>query len=85
MLKVTDIINKNTMTHKAVLDFYRNGKLYYNIVDDNGKELYQFPVDITNSHDIGGATFGREYKAITMMRYIRKAIDADSLISLTVA
>jgi hypothetical protein len=82
MLKITDIINKQTKDYKAVFSCYRSGHLYYDIVDSHSKALYQFPVDITDTHDIGGATFGKEYKAITMMRYIRKALAKGDLISL---
>ena len=83
MIKVTDIINKETTSHKAVFQFYRSGKLYYNVVDDSGKSLYEFPVDVTDTDDIGGTAFMSEYKAITMMRYIRKAIASGDLIKLT--
>ena len=39
-------------------------------VDVDG-ETYQFPVSL---EDIGGATLSAEFKAITLMRYIRKAV-----------
>ncbi len=82
MIKITDIINKNTSEHKAMFSHYRKGKLYYNVVDHTGKALYEFPVDITDTADIGDTSFMSEYKAITMMRYIRKAIDADTILKL---
>lgn len=84
MIRVTDIINKETKPHKAVFSHYRSGNLYYNVVDDSGKALYEFPVDVTDTADIGGTSFMAEYKAITMMRYIRKAIDSDNILKLTV-
>jgi len=34
-------------------------------------QTYQFPVSL---EDIGGATLTAEFKAITLMRYIRKAL-----------
>lgn len=82
MYKITDIINKETKDNVAIFSFYRSGKMYYNIVDTTGKALWEFPVDVTNTDDIGNAVFPREIKAITLMRYIRKAIESDSLVSL---
>lgn len=82
-MKVTDIINKNTSEHKAVFSHYRSGKLYYNVVDENGKPLYEFPVDVTDTADVGDTSFVTEYKAITMMRYIRKAIASETIMKLT--
>jgi hypothetical protein len=79
MIQITDIINKNTTEHKAVFSHYRKGKLYYNVVDQAGKAWYEFPVDITDTADIGDTSFMAEYKAITMMRYIRKAIASDTI------
>lgn len=82
MYTISDVINKETKDYKAVFSFYRSGKMYYNVVDNTGKAIWEFPVDITNTDDIGNAVFPREIKAITLMRYIRKAIDAESLTSL---
>lgn len=54
------------------------GVLYYKIeVDD---KVVMFPIDMNNREDVGTATFEAEYKPLTLMRYIRKAIDNDSLI-----
>lgn len=83
-MKVTDIINKNTSDHKAVFSHYRSGKLYYNVVDEKGNPLYEFPVDVTDTNDIGDTSFESEHKAITMMRYIRKAISNESIMQLFV-
>jgi hypothetical protein len=82
MYTISDVINKETKDYKAVFSFYRSGKMYYNVVDNTGKAIWEFPVDVTNTDDIGNAVFPREIKAITLMRYIRKAIDSESLISL---
>lgn len=78
-MTIKEIVNGN----RAVFDFYRNGKLYYNILVD-GIPTWQIPVDITDTDDIGNTTFINEYKAITLMRYVRKAIVNDSLIKLVV-
>lgn len=39
-----------------------------------------FPIDMNNKDDVGTTTFVSSYKPITLMRYIRKAIDSDNLI-----
>lgn len=54
------------------------GVLYYKI-DVDGK-VVMFPIDMNKKEDVGTATFEAEYKPLTLMRYIRKAIDKDSLI-----
>ncbi len=59
-------IVKNNMTR---FSFYRAGNMFYT-VDVEGQR-YQFPVSL---EDIGGATLTAEFKAITLMRYIRKAL-----------
>jgi hypothetical protein len=53
----------------ARFSFYRMGNMFYT-VDVEGQR-YQFPVSL---EDIGGATLTAEFKAITLMRYIRKAL-----------
>jgi hypothetical protein len=53
----------------ARFSFYRAGNIFYT-VDVEG-QTYQFPVSL---EDIGGATLTAEFKAITLMRYIRKAL-----------
>jgi hypothetical protein len=53
----------------ARFTFYRTGNMVYT-VDVEGQK-YQFPVSL---EDIGGATLTAEFKAITLMRCIRKAL-----------
>ena len=53
----------------ARFSFYRQGLIYYNVTVDDVE--YVFPVTL---EDIGGATLSAEFKAITLMRYIRKAL-----------
>lgn len=77
-MNVTEIVKDN----KAFFSHYRSGKLYYVIKNCDLDTLYEFPIDVTDTADIGNATFGMEFKAITLMRYIRKAIANDSLVSL---
>lgn len=39
-----------------------------------------FPIDMNDKDDVGTTTFEAEYKPITLMRYIRKAIEKDELV-----
>lgn len=50
---------------------YRQGFFFYAVEDFYSSELYEFPVP---ADDIGTATMLRTDKAITFMRWIRKAI-----------
>lgn len=49
------------------------GVLYYDILTEDG--TYQFSVDMNDTGDVGSATFPVEINAVTLMRYIRKAIE----------
>ena len=77
-MNIKELVKDNT----AKFSCYRCGVLYYDVIK-NGKAICMFPIDITDSKEIGAATFSAEYKAITLMRYIRKAIDDKSLIKYT--
>lgn len=54
------------------------GVLYYKVEIDN--KVVMFPIDMNDKEDVGTATFEAEYKPLTLMRYIRRAIDKDLLI-----
>ena len=56
------------------------GVLYYKVEVDN--KVVMFPIDMNDREDVGTATFEAEYKPLTLMRYIRKAIESDSLVVL---
>lgn len=58
-----------------------SGVLYYRVNNDRG-ELYEFPVDMNDRDDVGTTTFDASIKAVTLMRYIRKAIKTGQLIKL---
>ncbi len=64
--KIKDIV-KNNMAH---FSFYRAGNMFYTVIVDG--ENWMFPVSL---EDIGGASLFAEMKAITLMRYIRKALE----------
>ena len=77
---IKEIVKGNT----ARLAYCQGGKLYYTITIDRGGWVdedthYTFPVDITDRGDVGDARFELSHKAITLMRYIRKAIKSDEL------
>lgn len=69
-MKLVDLIKNNVVE----FDSYRQGFFYYNIKENAGwgepQKVYQFPVPL---HDIGNATLLKKDKAITYMRWIRKA------------
>lgn len=54
------------------------GKIYYEVATPEA--TYQFPVDMNDTEDVGTTTFPKEIKAITLMRYVRKAIKNEELV-----
>jgi len=62
----------------AVFSHAIAGVLYYKITHGNIEIM--FPIDMNNKDDVGTTTFEIEYKPITLMRYIRKAIENNELI-----
>ena len=72
----------------VTFDSYRQGHFYYNVAhctqeqlmnSDTAVTIYQFPVPI---EDIGTATLLHTDKAITFMRWIRKAMTDGTFIKL---
>lgn len=53
------------------------GTLYYRITTDN--IVVEFPIDM---NDVGTTTFVASYKPITLVRYIRKAMENETLITI---
>jgi len=76
-MKVIDIVRDRNKT--ANFSYFCGGNLYYT-VEYNG-EMYQFPID-TDPKEVGSAPFDKEIKAITLMRYIRKAIDNEEFLKI---
>lgn len=56
------------------------GTLYYRITTDN--IVVEFPIDMNDKDDVGITTFVASYKPITLMRYIRKAMENETLIAI---
>lgn len=71
MLELKQIVKDN----EAHFSFYRNGNCFYrvNVEDQN----YEFPVPI---EDVGEASLFAKFKAITLMRYIRKALEEGTFV-----
>jgi hypothetical protein len=65
-VNIKNIVKNRT----ARFSFYRAGYMYYEVVVDG--QSYRFPVSL---EDLGTATLLVEHKAITLMRYIRKALE----------
>lgn len=71
-MTVSEIIKNST---EATFSHYRQGFIYYRVVVKHGKDderPYTFPVEVS---DLDTATVSASEKPITMMRYIRKAVD----------
>jgi hypothetical protein len=78
-MNIKDLVSKE---HVVSFDSFRAGFFYYNAYNSNKTpdgEVYQFTVPI---EDIGGATLLATDKAITFMRWIRKAINEGTLIKI---
>lgn len=56
------------------------GTLYYRITTDN--IVVEFPIDMNDKDDVGTTTFVASYKPITLMRYVRKAMENETLITI---
>lgn len=73
---------KEIVTLPAEAKFIRAiaGTLYYRITTDN--IVVEFPIDMNDKDDVGTTTFVASYKPITLMRYIRKAMENETLITI---
>lgn len=67
-----------TLPSEAKFSHAIAGTLYYRITTDD--VIVVFPIDMNDKDDVGTTTFVASYKPITLMRYIRKAIDNESII-----
>ena len=57
----------------AKFSHYRDGNFFYNVEVEGDK--YAFPISLEEAK---GATMLADFKAITLMRWIRKALDANT-------
>lgn len=67
-----------TSTNFAEFSHAIAGVLYYKV--KVGDKEVMFPIDMNDKDDVGTTTFESYYRPITLMRYIRKAIDNGSLV-----
>jgi len=72
-MKITDFVNKENICSFL---YYRQGYMYYKVAS-NILGAYKFPVPVD---DLGEATINNEEKSIFLMRYIRKAIDDNTIV-----
>ena len=70
-MTIKDIVKNN----KVYFLFYRQTVMYYGVDVDDKKLMFPVPLE-----DVMDATLFAEEKAITYMRYIRKAIDDGTLV-----
>jgi len=75
-MKTLDIVKKN----QAKFTHYRNGFLYYNVIDHKtNTPICSVPINVDDKDDIGHATYDAEVKALSIMRYINLARKNESL------
>ncbi len=67
-MNIKEIVKDNTVRFQR----YRQNHMYYVVMVPGEDVDYSFPVPLD---DVGDATLNAEEKAITYMRYIRKAIE----------
>jgi len=74
-MKITDFVKKD-VENLAKFKKFRAGILYYEVKELNGGRVFEFQVP---ADDLMGATVERNIRAVTLMRYIRIAIENNSL------
>jgi hypothetical protein len=73
-LKVTNFVAKGKFTHFLN---YRCGICYYEVIHLVTNKSYSYPVPV---EDLGNATIHSMEPTLTMMRYIRKAIEDKTIV-----
>lgn len=73
-MNILELVGKD---NRVSFSHFRAGHFYYYVPRLDGTEVYTFPVPI---EDIGNATLKNEDKALTFMRWIRKAMSDNTLI-----
>lgn len=74
-LTISELVKNNT----AEFTYFRDGSMVYDILDETGKKVATFPIDVSDKNEVGNAAFEKTHKAITLMRYIRKAVKEESI------
>lgn len=73
-MKITQFVFEG---NKAYSTRYFDGSLYYMIRNRDTGEYFEFEIPI--GIETQGATFRSEEKALLLMRWIRKAIETDTM------
>ena len=76
MITITEAVKNTTAKFSHAIA----GVLYYNLYVND--DIYQFEINMNDKNDVGTTTFFAEYKGITLMRYIRKAIESETLVKI---
>ena len=71
-MNIKDIVKDNIVYFM----YYRQGHMYYFVKTNQGNYMFPVPLD-----DVQDATLHASEKAITYMRYIRKAIEDKTFIA----
>jgi hypothetical protein len=74
-LKIPDL-KEIVKDNQASFIYACAGELYYKVTVNY--KSYQFPIDMNNKEDVGTSVFPAICKAITLMRYIRKALENET-------
>ena len=74
-LSIKELVKNDNI---AILTHIISGVAYYEVnIPETDKKLV-FTVDMTDSNDVGTATFEANTRAITLMRWIRKSISNET-------
>ena len=76
MITITEAVKNTTAKFSHAIA----GVLYYNLYVN--EDTYQFEINMNDRSDVGTTTFFAEYKGITLMRYIRKAIESETFVKI---
>lgn len=75
-MNIKNLVKNNVVTFYS----YRAGIFQYMVNDTTTDEFYLFPIPV---EDLGEATLLQQDKAMLFMRYIRKAIENNTLTKLS--
>lgn len=74
-LSITELVKDKN----AIFVYFRDGEMIYDVVDNYDNKIARFPIKVSDKEEVGNASFEANHKAITLMRYIRKAIKEETI------
>lgn len=77
MITIKEAVKNSTAKFEKAIA----GVLYYNLTIES-VDVYQFTVDMNDRNDVSTATFESEYRGITLMKYINKAMKSETFIKI---